>query len=261
MTTSYEARARGVGKMMSLVEARRRCPELVVVNGEVRMLCVGGPCFLLPRPHNGASRRTLLDGLCSASRRLDTPTNPHSQQDLTKYRAFSAQIHAVLRRFSPRIEKLGLDEAFLDVTEAVEKEINAAATAVAAAGADAADAAVVGHVYQGRGTRPPCGCGCRQRLSVGSHLAAEMRAALKDEVRDRGEMVCHCNLTLTLQIKINTNLYTHTSIHPSSQLGFATCAGISSNKLLAKMAASLHKPDAQTTLFPVRPAAESESCV
>ena len=36
VTTSYEARARGVGKMMSLVEARRRCPDLVVVNGEAR---------------------------------------------------------------------------------------------------------------------------------------------------------------------------------------------------------------------------------
>lgn len=35
VTSSYEARARGVSKMMSLVEGRRRCPELLVVNGEV----------------------------------------------------------------------------------------------------------------------------------------------------------------------------------------------------------------------------------
>jgi nucleotidyltransferase/DNA polymerase involved in DNA repair len=35
VTSSYEARARGVGKMMSLVEAKRRCPELLIVNGEV----------------------------------------------------------------------------------------------------------------------------------------------------------------------------------------------------------------------------------
>lgn len=36
-----------------------------------------------------------------------------------------------------------------------------------------------------------------------------------------------------------------------SQLGFDSCAGVSVNKLLAKLAAGLHKPDAQTTLLPV----------
>ena len=34
VTANYPARARGVGKLMGTAEARRRCPELVLVSGE-----------------------------------------------------------------------------------------------------------------------------------------------------------------------------------------------------------------------------------
>jgi hypothetical protein len=104
-----------------------------------------------------------------------------------------------------------MDEAFLDVTDSVAAMMMTAATsgndaAAAAATATATggphhqqqqqqhekeqkqhqppcmdDTAVVGYIYQGRANRP-CACGCRQRLALGSRLAAEMRAALKDEV-------------------------------------------------------------------------------
>lgn len=68
-TASYEARKYGVHSAMSMVEARRRCPEAV---------------FITP--------------------------------DHRKYSFVSAQIRQILDRYSPLVEPLSLDEAFLDVT-------------------------------------------------------------------------------------------------------------------------------------------------
>lgn len=60
--------------------------------------------------------------------------------------------------------------------------------------------------------KPPCSCGCELRLQVGSQIAADVRSALETE------------------------------------LGITSCAGISYNKLLAKLVAGTHKPNQQTTV-------------
>ena len=69
---SYEARKYGIRSAMPMVEALRRCPEL---------LCV--------RPR------------------------------ISHYKSVSDQIFALFREFTPRVEGLSLDEAFLDVTASV----------------------------------------------------------------------------------------------------------------------------------------------
>jgi DNA polymerase-4 len=66
---TYEARAFGIHSAMSSVEARRRCPDAVFVDG-----------------------------------RFD------------RYAETSERLHAVLHRFSPVVEGIGLDEAFVDVS-------------------------------------------------------------------------------------------------------------------------------------------------
>jgi DNA polymerase-4 len=66
---SYEARATGVCSAMPMAEARRRCPDAVVIAG---------------RHH--------------------------------RYAEVSAQLHGVLWEFTPTIEPISLDEAFLDVS-------------------------------------------------------------------------------------------------------------------------------------------------
>jgi DNA polymerase IV len=68
-TASYEARPFGVGSAMPMAEARRRCPQAIVVP---------------PR--------------------------------FTRYEAVSRQVRAVFDAFSPVVEPLSLDEAFLDLT-------------------------------------------------------------------------------------------------------------------------------------------------
>jgi len=60
----------------------------------------------------------------------------------------------------------------------------------------------------------PCPCGCHERLKVGSVIAAEVREAILHET------------------------------------GLTCCAGISHNKLLAKLVGGWKKPNMQTTLLP-----------
>ncbi|XP_037086389.1 DNA polymerase iota-like [Pollicipes pollicipes] len=120
--------------------------------------------------------------------------------DLTRYRRMSARVHRVLTRFSRRVERLGFDENFLDVTEATVARL-----------ATETPANADGHVFGDR--RDGCACGCAPRLTTASHVAAEVRRALRDE------------------------------------LGISSCAGVGFNKLLAKLACAAHKPDQQTTVF------------
>ena len=68
-SASYEARAFGVGSAMPMSQARRLCPDLVIL----------APRFDL-------------------------------------YHAHSERLHEVLQSFTPVVEGLGLDEAFLDMT-------------------------------------------------------------------------------------------------------------------------------------------------
>lgn len=67
---SYPAREFGLRSAMSMSQARKRCPQVVVI-----------------------------------------------EPNFEKYRAVSAQIHNIFQRYTPLIEPLSLDEAFLDVTD------------------------------------------------------------------------------------------------------------------------------------------------
>ncbi|XP_043247595.1 DNA polymerase iota-like [Amphibalanus amphitrite] len=88
--------------------------------------------------------------------------------DLTRYRRMSARIHRLLTRFSRRVERLGFDENFLDVTEAATR---------AAGGPPAA--APPGHAL---GSADSCSCGCSARLTAAASLAADVRRALREEL-------------------------------------------------------------------------------
>ena len=78
VTCNYVARERGVKKLAFVSDAKKKCPDLVLVNGE----------------------------------------------DLTVYREFSGKVHSLLtQRFTPLVERLGMDENFLDVTELVSSRL------------------------------------------------------------------------------------------------------------------------------------------
>ncbi|XP_063151887.1 DNA polymerase iota isoform X2 [Candoia aspera] len=74
---NYEARNVGVQRLMNVKEAKEKCPDMVLVNGE----------------------------------------------DLTKYREISCRVTALLKTFTPLVERFGIDENFVDITELVKKRL------------------------------------------------------------------------------------------------------------------------------------------
>lgn len=116
-------------------------------------------------------------------------------EDLHDYRQISYKITSFLQKYSPLVERLGLDENFIDVTSLITET----------------DTEVVGNTY---GISDSCDCGCEKRLKFGTQIARDIRDAIKREFK----LTC--------------------------------CAGIAHNKLLAKLACGLHKPNQQTVVFP-----------
>lgn len=173
VTSNYIAREYGVKKMMLVAEARKLCPELVLVDGE----------------------------------------------DISKYKAMSARINEVMNRFSGSVEKLGLDENYLDVTREISEQLEQL-------GDDSRGLLerVEGYVYppveddSGVSVREvfrrACGCGCDRRLILATHMAKEIRDCIARE------------------------------------LGLKCCAGVAHNKLLAKLVGGVNKQNKQTVLVP-----------
>lgn len=129
-------------------------------------------------------------------------------EDLTPYRQMSNKIHSVLLTFSPLVEKLGLDENFLDVTNVVNARMSDDCDIIQE------DVLLDCHVFPEYETLASCGCGCEKRLTIGTRLAREIRQKLFDE------------------------------------LEITSCAGISHNKILAKIVGTKNKPNKQTVLIP-----------
>eukprot|EP00438_Fugacium_kawagutii_P033205 Skav219819 [mRNA] locus=scaffold147:416447:418114:+ [translate_table: standard] len=134
-------------------------------------------------------------------------------EDLTFYGQVSQQVFDVASRFSSKVEKLGLDEVFVDVSEQVDERLRANAEE------DRNIENVCGVVYPETDgdTAPVCSsesCTCWKRLSVGASICNEIREAIKSEV------------------------------------GLTSSAGVSVSKLLAKLVASWKKPAQQTVFIP-----------
>ena len=156
VTCNYVARKRGVGKCQYIAEAKKTCPDLVLVNGE----------------------------------------------DLAQYRRVSMNVYnSLVRETQSEVERLGMDENWVDVTQMVETRMREGETL---------EKEGIGHCVGLACARP--GCGCDKRLVTGSVIARELRDLIRRE-------------------------------H-----GLTVSAGISYNKLLAKLGGSLHKPNDQTVL-------------
>lgn len=92
-------------------------------------------------------------------------------EDLYEYRQMSAKVTNCLHKFSDGIEKLGLDENFIDVTSLVKDRLELMSNVMIQP---------VGNVFDN--FNETCCCGCVERLNVGSMIASEMRECLRDEL-------------------------------------------------------------------------------
>lgn len=99
-------------------------------------------------------------------------------EDLTPYRQMSNKIHAVLLTFTHLVEKLGLDENFLDVTSIVNARMSSECNQI---GPD--NMLLDCYIYPEYETLSSCECGCEKRLTIGSRLAREIRQKLFDELQ------------------------------------------------------------------------------
>uniref|UniRef100_A0A336MAZ2 CSON012933 protein n=1 Tax=Culicoides sonorensis TaxID=179676 RepID=A0A336MAZ2_CULSO len=89
-------------------------------------------------------------------------------EDLTKYKKMSDQIFNVLQTFTQNVEKLGMDENYLDVSELVNARQNENCEEV--------EAGTFKLDLDGEGKE--CDCGCSERLKIGTKIAKELRQAL-----------------------------------------------------------------------------------
>ncbi len=151
-----------------------------------------------------------------------------SGEDLTPYRAASKQILGVLAEFGT-VERLGMDEAVIDATDAADRLQRGQTTQKWR-----------GHVFRGNG----------EQLRAESHRRpmdlrdTGTRGALNEGdssgtvVRDEAEERLACGSAIAYDLRRAVR----------ERVGYACCCGIAHNKLLAKIACGLHKPDNQTSL-------------
>nr|CAI5848605.1 unnamed protein product [Callosobruchus analis] len=125
VTCNYIARSAGIKKMMLITEAKEKCPELVLINGE----------------------------------------------DLHDYRQYSYKITELLLHSFNLVERLGLDENFIDATNEVNKRLQ-----VCERNLD-----TVGNVFGD--ISDLCDCGCTERLKMGAIIAQELRDKIKTELK------------------------------------------------------------------------------
>ena len=133
--------------------------------------------------------------------------------DFETYRKYSRALMEILSGYTPLLQQVSIDEAYMDVTEQV-------AGAAGGAGSCSADRSA-------EDTEAPA--------AAGSAGDSGVPGSIKSPSRDREHAL---NLAQQIRDRVRT------------QLGFTVNVGISSNKLLAKMASDFEKPDKTHTLYP-----------
>lgn len=92
-------------------------------------------------------------------------------EDLHDYRAASNKIFTILQSWKGPVEKLGMDENFIDVTNLVQEKLKSI---------NVTSITLSGNVYCEPSEE--CPCGCHTRLKVASQIASEMRNKIYDEL-------------------------------------------------------------------------------
>ena len=163
-----------------------------------------------------------------------------SGEDLTFYRHVSQRVFDVVSAWSPAVERLGMDELFVDLTAAVdrrmqEEEERAASSAGTVDFSDGERSSV---------RLTPCGFLYPSPSPASEADAVRLRYDGRTLCCEDPLSVCAARLAMCSLITEEVRADVHRT------LGLTTSAGISVSKLLAKLVASAHKPHCQTILLP-----------
>ena len=149
--------------------------------------------------------------------------------DWEAYRAYSNAFIRILLEYSELVQQASIDEAYVDMTEAVETAVRRTPTDADGGDGIAAAAGTAERTDVKRATYVPTG-------------AADNAAARAAETEERSPKSMRRSVALALAASLREEIRT--------QLGFTVNVGVSSNKLLAKMASDFQKPDRTHTLWP-----------
>lgn len=148
--------------------------------------------------------------------------------DLTKYREAGAEVMKVFSQFCHCVERASIDEAYLDLTNEIETKLKTQDPDILSLADKLRNTYVIG--WEDNQTENNVSTNCKKhvrnwleaiqtsqsepdiKLAIGGCLVEQMRAAVYE------------------------------------QTGFRCSAGVSCNKMLAKLAAGIHKPNQQTIL-------------
>ncbi|XP_041043160.1 DNA polymerase eta isoform X2 [Carcharodon carcharias] len=195
IAVSYEARAYGVTRGMRGVEAKKKCPQLLLAR--------------IPEAHGKA--------------------------DLSKYREASVQVIAVMSRFAV-IERASIDEAYVDLTAAARQRVRQ----------------IQGQRLDRSLLKTTFVEGFTQHHPV---QQSGDPAAQREEQRRAGieawldSLPGHCDQdSPDLQLTAGALIVEEMRAAVEAETGYRCSAGISHNKVLAKLSCGLNKPNRQTLL-------------
>eukprot|EP00873_Tetraselmis_striata_P002831 jgi/Tetstr1/423095/TSEL_013865.t1 len=214
IAVNYEARAQGVTRHMRAPDALKACPGLRLVHVET-IGDGGGGGGGGEGVQGGAAHSRLKEKAC-----------------LERYRQASRKIIALIHRTVPGstvVEKASIDEVYLDVTQAVEEELRGGSGGGQPAGG------------RGGGEEEE---GDEGGAGGGGGLCAWGSVVL-------GSSPLHAGNTFDRRFAVGAQLCARLRGVVRRELGYTMSGGVAANKLLAKLASAMHKPN-QQTLIPAR---------
>ncbi|XP_077438173.1 DNA polymerase eta isoform X2 [Vanacampus margaritifer] len=159
----------------------------------------------------------------------------HGKADLTHYREASVEVIQVMSRFAV-IERASIDEAYMDLTMAVQQRLM-----------DMADKQIQPHLLRNTHIQ-----GYPHKSSEGEEESAEDAILDKEKKRSAGVQQWLASMPVhdcaELQLTVGALIVEEMRAAVEQDTSFQCSAGISHNKVLAKLACGLNKPNRQTVL-------------
>ncbi|XP_060943508.1 DNA polymerase eta [Limanda limanda] len=163
----------------------------------------------------------------------------HGKADLTHYREASVEVIEVMSRFAV-IERASIDEAYMDLTAAVQQRLK-----------DMADKQIGPHLLRATYIQG------YPQSSPDLEAPEEDSVLDKEELRSRGlqqwleslpVLLTGAQSSAEVQLTVGAIIVEEMRAAVEKHTGFSCSAGISHNKVLAKLACGLNKPKRQTVL-------------
>jgi DNA polymerase eta len=133
IAVNYPARARGITRHMRVKEAKKICPELVLVHVETIGADAGSEgatdadtSTASPAPGAGGAAGAAAAAAAAAAAGGSSENRRLTQKAcLERYRRSTAEVLVLLHRLAPgcTIEKASIDEVYMDVTSMVDQEV------------------------------------------------------------------------------------------------------------------------------------------